>query len=403
MAAASLVEFCNTVSPPNCTQLARKSIVHGSVRLWPLLNRCSRCTVPQIDDCYSVQLLREQQQLTKFQIAGGKGLGDALLNTYVSTFRDSLEHGEALALVDGPVISAMCQAFDCGFPVFSGDCVKLLVRRDSAVMPCRLELPCNFSWSHLGSDAWSHAWRTRNRKSCHTDQFLPSFAIRSLFPRLSEHAMSVMAPALLDRAFEGSPDIKSALLRVARSHGPLEEKLNMTVLHFRLYPPHVEKDAKLTDEDDRVKEFVAAVGGKVLAALSRMIEPLDGPQLPVDLFLSASNKSIAYSGPPVFCASDSVEACQWLRNALSPRTTVNFFNLKPVHVKHISNTAKLPARAQPEHLERDSLEVFSTFFTFFVMSRAEQLYSTGSDFASAALLYGRADGNWKYSAEGPVP
>ena len=89
--------------------------------------------------------------------------------------------------------------------------------------------------------------------------------------------------------------------------------------------------------------------------------------------------------PLLFCASDSVEACQFIHKRLAGHgVDLHFFNITPVHVKHV-----VVAREEGEkHLQHDSLESFATFFTFLIMSRAKELYTTGSDFARSARLFG---------------
>jgi hypothetical protein len=94
--------------------------------------------------------------------------------------------------------------------------------------------------------------------------------------------------------------------------------------------------------------------------------------------------------PLLFCASDSVEACQFIHRRLAGRgVDLHFFNITPVHVKHVVVTQEEEGNKKKHpHLQHDSLESFATFFTFIVMSRAKELYTTGSDFARSARLFG---------------
>ena len=61
------------------------------------------------------------------------------------------------------------------------------------------------------------------------------------------------------------------------------------------------------------------------------------------------------------------------------------------HPEATARDAKKVSQSQDEkrqYLSHDSLETFCTYFTFLVFSRAAQLYSTGSEFATIARQFG---------------
>ena len=98
-----------------------------------------------------------------------------------------------------------------------------------------------------------------------------------------------------------------------------------------------------------------------------------------------ADDALAYEGPPLFCLSDSVEACRLFHERFAARrapATVHFFDVAALHIKHT-------ARAQKEFGEDDALASQRlTYFQFHLMSRASHTVSTGSEFHTAARLLG---------------
>ena len=344
------------------------------------------------------------------------------MNHYLAAFPQVVNAGLPIVLLDGPVVSAMCAAFDCGFPVFAGEALRSYARHplgscgraaqtsNNPTPPQPLQPRCRYSWSDAGY--WHKIRQSRNPED--RPFGAASWALRLLMPKLSQRGLRSLVPQLLSEEgggggggfFVGTRAGRSALLRLAHFHEHPDEAANFRVLHLRMYPPHVEANPAMGRDNPAVSEWLAHIEDHVTNAVdpntphrAGMTEPLNlAKALPEDIVrLIVENKGTASAAeaeaaaaateppPLLFCASDSVEACQFIHKRLAGHgVDLHFFNITPVHVKHV-----VVAQEEGEkHLQHDSLESFATFFTFLIMSRAKELYTTGSDFARSARLFG---------------
>ena len=58
------------------------------------------------------------------------------MNHYLAEFPQVVNAGRPIVLLDGPFVSAMCAAFDCGFPVLAGEALRPYVARRPLLGSC---------------------------------------------------------------------------------------------------------------------------------------------------------------------------------------------------------------------------------------------------------------------------
>ena len=324
--------------------------------------------------------------MVSYDIPGARGLGDALKRHFIAEFRVALEQGRPLVLRNGPVISAICYVFDCGFPVikniphFSSGQFLGTKKDDSALSACSTP-NCQYRFP---DGAWNiPGWNPRD----HEENGLPGYSMRLLLPRLSDQSLRIALPHLLDKFYVGTPAGRESIVKMARDYSAKDpfQSRNSSVpfiaLHFRTY----------------LALFEGHPVENSTAFMSAFMKKVESETLPSALHKMGSkgleflyDESLQHDGPDIFCTSDSIEVCQLLHRQFANRNSpikVHFFNITAVHIKH-ANTEDPATTKSHKRYSFGSIENFNSLFTFLLMSRARVVRSTGSDYATSAIYFG---------------